>query len=194
VPELVSHVHLPVQSGSDRILALMKRSHMVAEYKSIIRRLKQARPGIAISSDFIIGFPGETQDDFERTMALVEEIEFDQSFSFIYSARPGTPAAGLPDSVSSAEKKHRLAILQRRIIEFSEARSAAMVGQLERVLVTGHAKKNPTELAARTENNRVVNFAGDANLIGNFAAVRITAALPNSLRGEHLATPLANAS
>ncbi len=186
VPELVNHVHLPVQSGSDRILALMKRGHMAAEYKSIIRKLRQARPEISISSDFIIGFPGETQEDFDRTMQLVEDVRFDQSYSFIYSARPGTPAAGLSDDVSAEEKKHRLAILQRRITEFSAEISAAMVGRIERVLVSERARKNSDELAGRTENNRVVNFAGPAALIGEFTDVRITAALPNSLRGECL--------
>jgi len=186
VPELVNHVHLPVQSGSDRVLALMKRGHMAAEYKSTIRKLKQVRPDIAISSDFIIGFPGETQADFERTMALIDDIGFDQSFSFIYSARPGTPAAGLHDDVTAAEKKHRLAILQRRIGELADQRSAAMVGGVERVLVTGLSKKDSTELSGRTENNRVVNFAADRDLVGTFVDVRITAALPNSLRGERL--------
>ncbi|MGR8919426.1 MAG: tRNA (N6-isopentenyl adenosine(37)-C2)-methylthiotransferase MiaB [Gammaproteobacteria bacterium] len=184
VPELVAHLHLPVQSGSDRILAAMKRRHMVVEYKAIIRKLRQARPGISISSDFIVGFPGETQADFDETMALVEEIGFDQSFSFIYSARPGTPAAALPDDVTEEEKKHRLAILQRRITELAEARSAAMVGGVERVLVSGRSKKSAAELSGRTENNRVVNFAGPGSLVGEFVDVRITAALPNSLRGE----------
>ncbi len=187
VPELVSHLHLPVQSGSDRVLAMMKRGYMVAEYKAIVRKLRRVRPDIALSSDFIVGFPGETQADFDATMALVDEVGFDQSFSFVYSARPGTPAAALPDDVTLMEKKHRLAILQRRINELAEARSAAMVGGVERVLVTEHSKKNPAELAARTANNRVVNFRGPASLIGGFADVSITAALPNSLRGELVA-------
>ena len=187
VPELVSHLHLPVQSGSDRVLAMMKRGYMVAEYKAIVRKLRRVRPDIALSSDFIVGFPGETQADFDATMALVDEVGFDQSFSFVYSARPGTPAAALPDDVTLMEKKHRLAILQRRINELAEARSAAMVGGVERVLVTEHSKKNPAELAARTANNRVVNFQGPASLIGGFADVSITAALPNSLRGELVA-------
>jgi len=187
VPELVSHLHLPVQSGSDRVLAMMKRGYMVAEYKAIVRKLRRVRPDIALSSDFIVGFPGETQADFDATMALVEEVGFDQSFSFVYSARPGTPAAALPDDVTLMEKKHRLAILQRRINELAEARSAAMVGGVERVLVTEHSKKNRAELAARTANNRVVNFQGPASLIGTFADVSITAALPNSLRGELVA-------
>ncbi len=190
VPELVSHLHLPVQSGADRILALMKRGHTTLEYKSIIRRLREARPDILISTDFIVGFPGETDEDFARTMAFIDELRFDQSFSFIYSARPGTPAAALPDDVSLHEKQHRLAILQRRITEFADEYNAAMVGTTQRVLVTGHARKDASELAARTAHNRVVNFAGPAHLIGDFAEVRISAALPNSLRGEWLGVAL----
>jgi tRNA-2-methylthio-N6-dimethylallyladenosine synthase len=192
VPALVDHVHLPVQSGSDRILALMKRGHTALEYKAIVRRLEQVRPGIAISSDFIVGFPGETADDFARTMALVEDVGFDQSFSFIYSARPGTPAATLPDDVPMIEKQHRLAILQQRINELAQARSAAMLGTRQRVLVTGHARKDAAELAGRTANNRVVNFAGPATLIGDFAEVEITALRSNSLRGVWSA-PIARA-
>ncbi len=184
VPELVSHVHLPVQSGSDRILAQMKRGHTVLEYLSRIRRLRDVRPDIAISSDFIVGFPGETQADFDATMKLVEQVDFDHSFSFIYSPRPGTPASSLPDDVTQEEKKHRLAILQHRLDELARQKSRRMVGSLQRVLVTGHSRKNARELAARTANNRVVNFAGEATLIGGFVDVRITAALPNSLRGE----------
>ncbi len=184
VPELVNHVHLPVQSGSDRVLALMKRGHTSLEYLSKIRSLRKARPDISISSDFIVGFPGETDEDFAATMALIDRVEFDQSFSFIYSARPGTPAASLPDDVSLEEKKHRLAILQRRINEFAEAKSAAMSGSTQRVLVTGHAKKDTAELSGRTENNRVVNFAGPDSLIGSFIDVTISSVLPNSLRGE----------
>jgi tRNA-2-methylthio-N6-dimethylallyladenosine synthase len=191
VPQLVSHVHLPVQSGSDRILALMKRGHTALEYKSIIKRLKSIRPDIAISSDFIIGFPGETQADFERTMELVEDVQFDQSFSFIYSSRPGTPAAALPDDVSAEEKQHRLVILQRQINEYSQARSLAMIGTRQRVLVIGPARKNAKELAARTDNNRIVNFSGAHRLIGDFADVVITAALTNSLRGELTQTQIA---
>ena len=187
VPELVSHVHLPVQSGSDRILSLMKRGYTVLEYKSIVRRLKLIRPDISISSDFIIGFPGETQTDFDKTLDLVNELEFDQSFSFIYSARPGTPAAFLPDDVTAEEKCHRLAILQRRISELASRRSAAMVGTVQRVLVTGRAKKDPAEVSGRTANNRVVNFAGAVSLAGQFVDLTITEALPNSLRGEKLA-------
>ena len=190
VPKLVSHVHLPVQSGSDRILALMKRGHTTLEYKAIIRRLREARPDVLVSTDFIVGFPGETDEDFARTMAFIEDLRFDQSFSFIYSARPGTPAAALPDDVTQEQKRHRLAILQRRIGEFSDAYNAAMVGSVQRVLVTGPARKDCSELAARSAHNRVVNFAGPQSLLGDFADVRITAALPNSLRGELLRAPL----
>lgn len=186
VPALAGHLHLPVQSGSDRILALMKRGHTAREYLSTMRKLKAARPGIALSSDFIVGFPGETQADFEATMALIEEVRFDHSFSFIYSQRPGTPASGMPDEVTLEEKKHRLAILQRRIIEFTQGYSADMVGKVTPVLVMGPSKKDATQLAGRTENNRVVNFAGDAALVGRFVDVRITEALPNSLRGDCL--------
>ena len=186
VPALVSHLHLPVQSGADRILALMKRGHTTLEYKSIIRRLREVRPDILVSTDFIVGFPGESDEDFARTMAFIEDLRFDQSFSFIYSPRPGTPAAALPDDVSHAQKLHRLAILQRRITEFSDQYNAAMVGTTQRVLVTGPARKDVRELAGRTAHNRVVNFAGPPHLIGDFTAVRITAALPNSLRGEWL--------
>ena len=184
VPELVSHVHLPVQSGSDRVLALMKRGHTTLEYLSKIRRLRQARPDISISSDFIVGFPGETAEDFEATMALIDRVEFDHSFSFIYSARPGTPAASLPDAVSAEEKKHRLAILQRRINELADAKSAAMLNTVQRVLVIGNSKKDASELSGRTENNRVVNFAGSRSLVGKFIDVNISKVLSNSLRGE----------
>ncbi len=187
VPALVSHVHLPVQSGSDRVLSLMKRGHTTLEYLSKIRRLRKLRPEISISSDFIVGFPGETHADFEATMKLVEQVDFDHSFSFIYSPRPGTPAASYPDDVTPEEKKHRLAILQRRLEELAQAKSRAMVDTVQRVLVTGHARKDAAEVSGRTENNRVVNFAGDASLIGGFCQVRITAALPNSLRGELVA-------
>lgn len=192
VPELAAHLHLPVQSGSDRILALMKRGHTAREYLSTMRKLKAARPGIALSSDFIVGFPGETQADFDATMALIEEVRFDHSFSFIYSQRPGTPASAMPDEVTPEEKKHRLAILQRRIIEFTQGFSADMVGRVESVLVTGPSRKDPAVLAGRTENNRVVNFAGDPALVGHFVDCRITEALPNSLRGECL-TPIERA-
>ena len=184
VPELVGHLHLPVQSGSDRVLAQMKRNHTVLEYKSIIRRLREARPGISLSSDFIIGFPGETAEDFEQTMALIEDIGFDQSFSFIYSQRPGTPAAGLPDDVLSSTKKERLARLQQRINELAAEISARMVGNVERILVEKPSRKRADQLSGRTENNRVVYFDADPSLIGRFVKVRLTEALPNSLRGE----------
>ncbi len=186
-PQLVSHLHLPVQSGSDRILALMKRNHTVLEYKSIIRKLRAIRPNISISSDFIIGFPGESEKDFEDTMNLIAEIGFDHSFSFIYSARPGTPAADLKDDTDINIKKQRLAILQARILQHANSISAAMVGSCERILVTGPSKKDPGELQGRTENNRVVNFRTDqTGLIGQLVPVKITEALPNSLRGELL--------
>ncbi|TVS17257.1 MAG: tRNA (N6-isopentenyl adenosine(37)-C2)-methylthiotransferase MiaB [Gammaproteobacteria bacterium] len=189
VPELVSHLHLPVQSGSDRILALMKRGHTALEYKSRIRKLRQIRPDISLSSDFIIGFPGETEQDFLATMKLIEEIGFDTSFSFVYSARPGTPAADLPDDTAAEVKKQRLHILQDRIRQQALAISAAMVGNDERVLVTGPSKKDPGQAQGRTENNRVVNFRPPPGvtpeaLLGLFADLRIIEALPNSLRGE----------
>ena len=184
VPELVGHLHLPVQSGSDRVLALMKRNHTALEYKSIIRRLREARPGISLSSDFIIGFPGETDADFEHTMALIEAVGFDHSFSFIYSQRPGTPAADLPDDVPLAVKKKRLARLQQRISDMAAGISASMVGNIERVLVEKPSRKRADQLSGRTGNNRVVNFDADPALIGQFVDVRITEALPNSLRGE----------
>lgn len=185
VPELVSHLHLPVQHGSDRILAAMKRGHTALEYKSKIRRLRQIRPDISISSDFIIGFPGETDKDFEATMDLIQAINFDVSFSFIYSARPGTPAANLPDETPEAVKKERLALLQQRINQQAQDISRKMVGSTQRILVTGLSRKDPGEYQGRTENNRVVNFRTDQpDVIGHFLDVRITAALPNSLRGE----------
>ncbi|GAB1262523.1 tRNA (N6-isopentenyl adenosine(37)-C2)-methylthiotransferase MiaB [Aurantivibrio plasticivorans] len=191
VPELVSHLHLPVQSGSDRILAAMKRGHTALEYKSKMRRIKAARPDICFSSDFIIGFPGETDADFEATMKLIDEIGFDISFSFIYSARPGTPAADLPDDTPAAVKKERLSILQQRINSNAQQISRQMVGNQERVLVTGYAKKDPGQLSGRTENNRVVNFrANDSELIGKFATVLIEEALPNSLRGTLISSEL----
>ena len=183
IPELADHLHLPVQSGSDRVLAMMKRGHTVLEYKSTIRKLRAVRPNIALSSDFIIGFPGETDADFEATMKLIRELNFDISFSFIYSARPGTPAASLPDDTDMQIKKHRLAILQDQIRSHAAAIAEAMVGTTQRVLVTGLSKKDPGVLAGRTENNRVVNFRADPALIGGFADVEITEALPNSLRG-----------
>jgi tRNA-2-methylthio-N6-dimethylallyladenosine synthase len=186
VPELVGHLHLPVQSGSDRILALMKRGHTVLEYKAKVRRLRKLRPNLSLSTDFIVGFPGETEADFAATMQLIEDIRFDTSFSFVYSKRPGTPAANLPDDVPVEVKKQRLAVLQRRIEEFSAELSRQMVGGVERVLVTGASRKDPAQMSGRTENNRIVNFDGSAHLIGGFVDVRITEALPNSLRGEVL--------
>jgi len=185
IPQLVNHLHLPVQSGSDRILMAMKRGHTALEYKSRIRRLRRIRPDISISSDFIVGFPGESEADFAATMKLIEDIEFDVSFSFIYSARPGTPAAEFPDATDEATKKARLKILQARINQQAQAISRRMVGTTERVLVTGISKKDPGQLQGRTENNRVVNFfCGDHDLVGNFVHVLINEALPNSLRGE----------
>ncbi len=184
VPELVGHLHLPVQSGSDRILALMKRNHTVLEYKATIRKLREVRPNISISSDFIVGFPGESDADFEATMDLIADVEFDHSFSFIYSARPGTPAAALPDDVPLEVKKRRLALLQQRINQQAQAISRRMVGTTQRVLVSGLSRKDSGQLSGRTENNRVVNFNGESVLIGDFVDVLITEALPNSLRGE----------
>ena len=186
IPELVNHLHLPVQSGSDRILNLMKRNHTILEYKSKIRRLKKVRPNLCMSSDFIIGFPGETNDDFEATMNLIQEIDFDLSFSFIYSARPGTPAADLPDDVSEDEKKQRLHILQERINQQAQRIARAMQGTEQRILVEGPSKKNPMELRGRTENNRVVNFEADHRLIGQFVDVKIVDVFQNSLRGEFI--------
>ena len=185
VPELVSHLHLPVQSGSDRILAQMKRGYTALEYKSRIRKLRQVRPNISLSSDFIIGFPGETDADFEATMKLIEEVGFDHSFSFIYSARPGTPAADLKDETPMSVKKERLAILQARIQNQAMRISESMVGTVQKILVTGVSKRDPGQLQGRTENNRVVNFScTDAGLVGQFATVEIGEALPNSLRGS----------
>lgn len=185
IPELVSHLHLPVQSGSDRILMAMKRGHTAIEYKSKIRRLREIRPDISISSDFIIGFPNESEDDFAATMKLINDIGFDTSFSFIYSARPGTPAADLPDNTPEAVKKQRLKILQDRISQNAAEISRRMVGNQETLLITGISKKDPGQLQGRTENNRVVNFrSNDHSLIGQFARVLITEALPNSLRGD----------
>ncbi len=184
VPKLVSHLHLPVQSGSDRVLAAMKRGYTALEYKSLVRRLRAARPDLSLSSDFIVGFPGETADDFERTMRLIEEMNFDTSFSFVYSPRPGTPAADMADDTPQETKLAHLAQLQKRIEAQAFAISEAMVGSIQRVLVEGHAKKNAEELSGRTENNRIVNFAGQARLIGRMVDLRITAALPHSLRGE----------
>lgn len=191
IPELVSHVHLPVQSGSDRILMAMKRGHTALEYKSKIRRLKAARPGISLSSDFIVGFPGETEQDFEDTMNLIHQVGFDNSFSFVYSPRPGTPASDLPDDTDESVKKQRLAILQRRITSQAMDISQSMVDTEQRILVSGYSKKDPGMMQGRTENNRVVNFnAINPELIGHFANVKITQAFPNSLRGELLNSEL----
>jgi tRNA-2-methylthio-N6-dimethylallyladenosine synthase len=184
VPKLVSHLHLPVQAGSDRVLAAMKRGYTVLEYKSIVRKLRAARPDIALSTDFIIGFPGESDEDFEKTMKLIEDVGFDASFSFIYSPRPGTPALDLEDATPAAVKSARLTRLQKRIEEMAQAVSQAMVGSIQRVLVEGVSKKDAHELAGRTDNNRVVNFIGNPRLINTFVDVRITSALPHSLRGE----------
>jgi len=182
--KLVSHLHLPVQSGSDRVLAAMKRGYTTLEYKSLVRKLRAERPGLALTSDFIIGFPGETEADFAKTMDLVEDLRFDGAFSFAYSPRPGTPAAELDDQVPREVKQARLAALQALVDTHYRSYSDAMVGTRHRVLVTGKAAKNARELAARTENNRVVNFAGDAKLVDTYVDVTISAALPHSLRGE----------
>lgn len=185
VPELVSHLHLPVQSGSDGILAAMKRGHNAAEYKNKIRRLREIRPDLCMSSDFIIGFPGETEQDFADTMQLIEEIGYDNSFSFVFSARPGTPAAELPDDTPEEVKKQRLQILQARIVQQTMAISESMVGSVQRILVSGPSKKDPGKLQGRTENNRVTIFQSDnQELIGKFIDVRISEALPHSLRAE----------
>ena len=188
LPQLVDHVHLPVQSGSDRILAAMKRGYTALEYKSVIRRLRAARPGVSIASDFIVGFPGETEHDFEQTMKLVEDIGFDDSYSFMYSPRPGTPAASFADPVPLEIKQARLTRLQVAIDESAKGISARMVGGIERILVEGASRKNPRELAGRTSNNRTVNFSGPRRLVGQLVDVRITAALAHTLRGEVLVT------
>jgi tRNA-2-methylthio-N6-dimethylallyladenosine synthase len=185
--KLVCHLHLPVQSGSDRVLAAMKRGYTALEYKSLVRRLRVARPGLSLSSDFIVGFPGEDDADFAQTMRLVEDVGFDGAFSFLYSARPGTPAADLHDPTPQPVRQARLERLQALLESQYRACSEAMVGTRQRVLVTGRAAKNASELAARTENNRVVNLAGDSALIGSYAEVKISAAHPHSLRGELLA-------
>jgi tRNA-2-methylthio-N6-dimethylallyladenosine synthase len=184
VPQLVSHVHLPVQAGSDRVLAAMKRGYTATEYKSIVRRLRAARPGICIASDFIVGFPGETEEDFAATLRLVEQVGFDASFSFVYSRRPGTPAASLPDDMPQALKLERLQRLQQLLEAQAGRISAAMVGTRQRILVEGPSKKDRRELSGRTENNRVVNFAGPPRLIGQLIDVNISAALPHSLRAD----------
>ena len=182
IPQLVNHLHLPIQSGSDRILAMMKRGHTVLEYKSKIRRLREIRPNISLSSDFIVGFPGETDSDFEKTLALVEELNFDISFSFIYSTRPGTPAASFDDSAPMEVKRHRLSILQDQLRKQSAAHGQAMIGNIEKILITGTSKRDPGQLQGRTENNRIVNFRPGTSLEG-FVDVRIEESLPNSLRG-----------
>ena len=187
VPELVNHLHLPVQSGSDRILAAMKRGHMAAEFKSKIRKLRKVRPDISMSSDFIIGFPGETDADFDATMKLIEDIGFDHSFSFIYSQRPGTPASSFVDDTSMETKKERLKHLQKRILEMAAEISQAMIGTVQSVLVTNVSKRSDEEVAGKTENNRTVNFQGSKRLIGKFVDVKITEAFPNSLRGDVIA-------
>jgi tRNA-2-methylthio-N6-dimethylallyladenosine synthase len=184
LPQLVSHVHLPVQSGSDRVLAAMKRGYSAVEYKSIARRLRRARPNISLSTDFIVGFPGETDGDFDATLRLIDDVGFDSSFSFIYSPRPGTPAAELADPTPREIKLERLQRLQAKIESHAAYISAAMVGTRQRVLVEGPSKKKPDELAGRTDNNRMVNFAGPARLTGSFVDVAIVAAMPHSLRGE----------
>ena len=187
-PELVSFLHLPVQSGSDRVLTMMKRGHTALEYKSIIRKLKAVRPNIQISSDFIVGFPGETKEDFEQTMNLIAQVNFDMSFSFIYSARPGTPAADYPDDVTEDEKKQRLYLLQQRINNQAAQFSRAMLGTEQRVLVEGPSKKDIMELTGRTETNRIVNFQGSPEMIGKFVDIKITDVFTNSLRGEVVRT------
>ena len=184
IPKLVSHLHLPVQSGSDRILAAMKRGYTALEYKSLVRRLRAARPQISLSSDFIVGFPGETEADFEKTMKLIDDIGFDASFSFLFSPRPGTPAAEMSDDTPAEVQTARLMRLQQRIDALAQEISQGMVGSIQRVRVEGFSKKDERELAGRTDNNRVVNFVGNPRLINRFIDVRITAALPHSLRGE----------
>lgn len=187
-PELVSFLHLPVQAGSDRILTMMKRGHTALEYKSIIRKLRKVRPDIQISSDFIVGFPGETNAEFEQTMNLIADVNFDMSFSFVYSARPGTPAADMPDDVSEEEKKQRLYLLQQRINNQAAKFSRAMLGTEQRVLVEGPSKKDIMELTGRTENNRIVNFKGTPDMIGKFVDIKITDVFTNSLRGDVVRT------
>jgi tRNA-2-methylthio-N6-dimethylallyladenosine synthase len=188
VPKLANYLHLPVQSGSDRILAAMKRGYTALEFKQKIRKLRAVRPGISISSDFIVGFPGETEADFEKTMKLIEDVGFDQSFSFIYSRRPGTPAADLEDATPDAEKHGRLERLQARINAQAAAISEGMVGSVQRILVEGRSRKDAAELAGKTENMKTVNFSGPPSLIGRFVDVVITGALSNSLRGR-IASP-----
>ncbi len=183
VPELVSHLHLPIQSGSDRVLMMMKRGHTVLEYRHKINQLRKIRPNLSLSSDFIIGFPGETNADFQATMKLINDVSFDTSFSFIYSARPGTPAAFMPDTISMETKKTRLKQLQATILNQANQISRKMVGTVQCILVEGLSRKSDSEMQGRTENNRVVNFAGDSSMAGQFLNVKITSALANSLRG-----------
>jgi len=183
VPELVSHLHLPVQSGSDKILGLMKRGHTAVEYKSKIRNLKKIRPDISLSSDFIIGFPGETEEDFNNTMKLIDEVGFDKSFSFIYSKRPGTIASSLPDDVKSSVKKHRLSLIQDKLNKNTEEISKSMIGSIQKVLVEGLSKKGAT-LSGRTENMRTAHFIGNSDLIGKLVSVKITDGVGNSLKAE----------
>ncbi len=192
IPELVSHLHLPIQSGSDRVLAMMKRNHMVIEYKSTIRKIRALRPDLSLSGDFIVGFPGETCDDFKETLALVEELNYDRSFSFIYSERPGTPAASFPDEEPLEKKKRRLFMLQELLNKQTAAIGKAMIGSVQRVLVERLSRNSFEQVAGRTENNRVVNFDGSPELIGQFVDVEITEALNNSLRGVVVATPEAD--
>lgn len=189
IPILVSHLHLPIQSGSDRVLALMKRGHMALEYKSTIRKIRAHRPDLSLSGDFIVGFPGETDQDFMDTMNVIADLKYDRSFSFIYSPRPGTPASYLPDDVPMEVKKERLQRLQDRLNQLTMEASRAMVGSVQRVLIEGPSRKDPHEMSGRTDNNRVVNFPASRDLMGQFVEVRITEALPNSLRGELVATP-----
>ena len=183
---MANYLHLPIQSGSDRILAAMKRTYTALEYKSRIRKLRKVRPDISLSTDIIVGFPGETDKDFEQTLQLVKDLNFDHSYSFIYSSRPGTPAANLADDTPMAVKQERLALLQATIKEQAAAISANMVGTKQKLVVTGPSKKNPEEMTGRTENNRVVNFKADRSSIGHMVTVKITEARPNSLRGELL--------
>jgi len=192
IPELVSHLHLPIQSGADRVLALMKRNHMVLEYKSTIRKIRELRPNLSLSGDFIVGFPGETCDDFKETLKLVEELNYDRSFSFIYSARPGTPAASLPDEETMEKKKRRLYHLQEQLNKQTAEISQSMVGTVQRILVERLSRNSFTEIAGRTENNRVVNVEGSPDLIGQFVDVEITEAYTNSLKGVIVATPEAD--
>jgi tRNA-2-methylthio-N6-dimethylallyladenosine synthase len=186
LPQLAEHVHLPLQSGSDRVLSAMKRGYTLLEYKSIVRRLRAARPAISVTSDFIVGFPGETDADFEQTLRVAEEVKFDSSFSFVYSPRPGTPAAEMPDVTPREVKLERLHRLQRVLEASSQAIAASMVGRVECVLAEGASKRDANELTARTSNNRIVNFPAPAELIGQFVDVRIVQALPHSLRGERV--------